>query len=63
MKKGEQSVCLSIVFVAEMIVQGKAVISVSCVQVQEHEGLGRKRNDARQGRVMVYVIIVLMLRN
>eukprot|EP00984_Skeletonema_dohrnii_P027883 scaffold17589_cov154-Skeletonema_dohrnii-CCMP3373.AAC.2 len=29
-----------------MIVQGKAVISVSCVQVQEHEGLGRKRNDA-----------------
>ena len=35
----------------EMIVQGKAVISVSCVQVQEHEGLGRKRNDAAsQGR-------------
>ena len=34
----------------EMIVQGKAVISVSCVQVQEHEGLGRKSFNARQGR-------------
>ena len=33
-----------------MIVQGKAVISVSCVQVQEHEGLGRKSFNARQGR-------------
>ena len=44
-----------------MIVQGKAVISVSCVQVQE--GLGRKRNDARQGMaVVVYAIMDLMLR-
>ena len=49
-KRSSKGVCLSIVFAAEMIVQGKAVISVSCVQEQEHEGLGRKRNDARQGR-------------
>eukprot|EP00984_Skeletonema_dohrnii_P026075 scaffold15347_cov73-Skeletonema_dohrnii-CCMP3373.AAC.1 len=34
------------------VVQGKAVISVSCVQVQEHEGLWRKRKsfNGRQGR-------------
>ena len=52
-KKNSKGVCLSIVFVTEMIVQGKLVISVSCVQVQEHEGLGRKRKDAAsasQGR-------------
>ena len=47
-----------------MIVQGKAVISVSCVQVQEHEGLGRKSFNGSQGKgvLMVYVIIDLMLR-
>ena len=54
------------IFVTEMIVQGKAVISVSCVQVQEHEGLGRKRKsfNGSQGKgvLMVYVIIDLMLR-
>ena len=52
-KRSSKGVWLSIVFVTEMIVQGKAVISVSCVQVQEqeHEGLGRKRNDgASQGQ-------------
>eukprot|EP00984_Skeletonema_dohrnii_P005241 scaffold1835_cov95-Skeletonema_dohrnii-CCMP3373.AAC.5 len=46
-----------------MIVQGKAVISVSCVQSRARR-IGEKRvsKGGKEGVLMVYVIIDLMLR-
>ena len=41
-KRSSKGVLLSIVFVTEMIVQGKAVISVSCVQFKSTKDWGER---------------------